>query len=58
MPPTRRDFLKATAAASVVLSAPAVHAAKAGRRYRTALIGSGWWGKVITENGKVIGTLL
>ena len=57
MPPTRRDFLKATAA-SVALSAPAVHAAKTGKRYRTALIGSGWWGKVITENGKVIGTLL
>jgi len=57
MPPTRRDFLKASAA-SAALSAPAVHAAKTGKRYRTALIGSGWWGKVITENGKVIGTLL
>ena len=39
---TRRDFLKATAAASVALSAPAVHAAKAGKKYRTALIGK--WG--------------
>ena len=49
MPFTRRAFLKASAAASMVLSAPAVHAAKAGKKYRTALIGSGWWGKVITE---------
>ena len=49
MPFTRRDFLKVSAAASVAMSAPAVHAAKAGKKYRTALIGSGWWGKVITE---------
>lgn len=54
---TRREFLKATAAASVALSAPAVHAARAGKKYRTALIGSGWWGKVITEMAMADGSV-
>ena len=54
---TRRDFLKASAAASVALSAPAIHAAKAGKKYRTALIGSGWWGKVITEMAMANGSV-
>jgi predicted dehydrogenase len=44
---SRREFVRASAAATAgaVLAAPAVlTAAKADRRYRTALVGSGWWG--------------
>ena len=42
---TRREFVRASAAAGALLAAPAViTAAKAGDRYRTALVGSGWWG--------------
>jgi predicted dehydrogenase len=42
---TRRDFVKTSVAAGLALSAPAVlTAAKAGKRFRTALVGSGWWG--------------
>jgi len=40
----RRDFLAASAAAGAALAAPAVHGAEKGKKYRTALIGSGWWG--------------
>jgi predicted dehydrogenase len=40
----RRSFLATTAAAGVALGAPAVHAAEKDKRYRTALVGSGWWG--------------
>ena len=35
MPSTRRDFLKTSAAASLALSAPVVHAAKVGKKYRS-----------------------
>lgn len=41
---TRRDFLAATAATGLSLAAPAVSGAEKNKRYRTALIGSGWWG--------------
>lgn len=42
---SRRDFLLSTAAAGALSAAPAVHArSKADPKYRTALIGSGWWG--------------
>jgi predicted dehydrogenase len=42
---TRREFVRTSAAAGALLAAPAViTAAKADRRYRTALVGSGWWG--------------
>ena len=40
----RRSFLKTSAAASVVLAAPAIRGADKSKKYRTALIGSGWWG--------------
>ena len=42
----RRTFLKSSLASGVALAAPAVIAnePKAGKKYRTALIGSGWWG--------------
>jgi len=41
---TRRDFLAATAATGAALAAPAVHGAQKNKKYRAALVGSGWWG--------------
>ncbi|HEV3162928.1 MAG TPA: Gfo/Idh/MocA family oxidoreductase [Isosphaeraceae bacterium] len=42
---TRRDFAKASVAAGAVLSVPNVlAAAKASKKYKTALVGTGWWG--------------
>ncbi len=42
----RRAFLKSSLASGVALSAPAIIAgeSKSDKRYRTALIGTGWWG--------------
>lgn len=40
----RRTFLKSTLASGVVLGAPNVLTAARDKKYRTALIGSGWWG--------------
>jgi len=41
----RRQFLSASTAAGLGFAAgPFVHAADAARTFRTALIGSGWWG--------------
>lgn len=46
MTQSRRQFLGAAAATGLILSAPFVHAqGKVDRIFRTALIGSGWWGK-------------
>lgn len=39
----RREFLKSTIAAGVALGSPALFGAET-RTYRTALIGTGWWG--------------
>lgn len=47
MPLTRRRFLAAATAGATALSpfaAPFVHGANKARQYRTALIGTGWWG--------------
>ncbi len=42
---TRRDFVKTSVAAGLALTAPAfVRGTKADGKYRTALVGSGWWG--------------
>lgn len=41
---TRRSFLAASAVAGAAFAAPAVHGADKNHRYRTALVGSGWWG--------------
>ncbi len=41
---TRRKFLGAGAAAGLAFAAPAVHGAQKNRKFRTAIIGSGWWG--------------
>ena len=41
----RRQFVRGSVAAGTLLAAaPFVRAADTGRKYRTALIGSGWWG--------------
>lgn len=44
MPVKRRTFLAGTAAAAALVSAPKIHAASKDKKYRTALIGTGWWG--------------
>ena len=46
---TRRRFLKTAAAASVSFNAAPLIGANPGGKYRTALIGSGWWGKNILK---------
>jgi predicted dehydrogenase len=44
----RRDFLGATATAGLLLSSsPSILGQNSGRKYRTAIIGCGWWGKNI-----------
>jgi predicted dehydrogenase len=45
----RRRFLRATATASLVINAVPLLGAEPDRKYRTALIGSGWWGKNILK---------
>jgi predicted dehydrogenase len=45
----RRRFLQTTAAASLVFGAVPLIAAEPGRKYRTAVLGSGWWGKNILK---------
>lgn len=41
----RRQFIQSTTATGIALSGvPFVHAAPKAKQYRTALIGSGWWG--------------
>lgn len=45
LPFNRRQFVRGSVAAGTLLAtAPFVRAADTGRKYRTALIGSGWWG--------------
>ena len=48
MSATRRQFLQsslaASAAAGAVLAAPAIRGQEKAKRYRTALVGTGWWG--------------
>src|SRR5712671_185063 len=48
MSATRRHFLQsslaASAAAATALAAPAIRGQDKAKRYRTALIGTGWWG--------------
>jgi predicted dehydrogenase len=47
MSTTRREFIHsslAAGAAAAALAAPAVHAQDKAKKYRTALIGTGWWG--------------
>jgi len=55
MPVNRRTFLKASVASGMAIVAPNILIG-AGRKYRTALIGSGWWGmnicRVAIQSGK------
>jgi predicted dehydrogenase len=51
----RRTFLATTAAATAMASAPKVHAASKDKKYRTALIGSGWWGMNILREAMAAG---
>ncbi len=57
----RRQFIQSAAVAGTLAATPAIHARKnKAKRYRTALIGSGWWGMNIlkealaAENVKVV----
>ncbi|HMJ90577.1 MAG TPA: Gfo/Idh/MocA family oxidoreductase [Candidatus Acidoferrum sp.] len=45
----RRQFIRSAAAASVAFNAWPLAAAEPGRKFRIALIGSGWWGKNILK---------
>jgi len=51
----RRRFLESIAAGSVVLQAPFILAQSSERKHRTALIGSGWWGKNILQEAMASG---
>ena len=51
----RRRFLAASAATSTLVTAPAIHAQAKAKRYRTALIGSGWWGMNILREAMAHG---
>ena len=55
----RRSFLRSTAAAGLTLAAPAIIGAaeqpKSGKQYRTALIGTGWWGMNILREAVAAG---
>ncbi len=51
----RRDLIKAAAAGAAISGAPRVHAASKGKKYRTALIGSGWWGMNILKEAMAAG---
>ena len=43
----RRNFITTSVAAGVALPAIPLLGAETARKYRTALIGSGWWGRNI-----------
>ena len=48
---TRRTFMKGAAASGIILSAPAIVGveSKGSNQYRTAVLGSGWWGMNIAR---------
>lgn len=52
---SRRHFLAATAAGSSLVAAPAIHAQSKAKQYRTALVGSGWWGMNILREAMAHG---
>ena len=51
----RRRFIQSTALAGATAAAPSIHAQSKGKRYRTALIGSGWWGMNILKEAMSAG---
>mgnify|MGYP001002739171 CR=1 FL=1 len=49
----RRQFIQSAAVAGALAGAPAIHAKRnKAKRYRTALIGSGWWGMNILKEAR------
>lgn len=54
---SRRRLLQAAAGTAVFAGAPAVHAAPRDRQYRTALIGTGWWGMNILREALAAGNV-
>jgi predicted dehydrogenase len=52
----RRTFLKTSLISGLAISAPAILKAQTNKKYRTALIGSGWWGmnigRVAVQSGQ------
>jgi predicted dehydrogenase len=52
----RRSFVQSTVASGLLLgAAPRIHAASKAKKYRTALIGSGWWGMNILKEAMAAG---
>tara|TARA_R110002073_G_scaffold11898_1_gene53563 strand:- start:2772 stop:4094 length:1323 start_codon:yes stop_codon:yes gene_type:complete len=51
----RRAFIASSVAASTLAAAPKIHAASKDKKYRTALIGSGWWGMNILREAMASG---
>ncbi len=52
----RRQFIQAAAATGAMIGGvPFVHAQSKGKKYRTALIGSGWWGMNILQEAMAAG---
>ncbi len=51
----RRQFVTSCAATGLALAAPAVHAAPRDKKYRTVLVGSGWWGMNILREAIAAG---
>ena len=55
---TRRHFIRNTAVAGTLLSAaPFIRAADPAKKFRTALIGCGWWGKNILKEAIASGRI-
>jgi len=51
----RRTFIASTVATTAALSAPMIRASSKDKKYRTALIGSGWWGMNILREAMAAG---
>ncbi|MBM4028160.1 MAG: Gfo/Idh/MocA family oxidoreductase, partial [Planctomycetes bacterium] len=51
----RRSFLKSSVTAGLALGFPAIATAQRSKTYRTALIGSGWWGTNILREAAASG---
>ncbi|HXE52697.1 MAG TPA: Gfo/Idh/MocA family oxidoreductase [Tepidisphaeraceae bacterium] len=52
---TRRQFIQTAAAAGAALSAPFILGAQRDQKFRTALIGCGWWGKNVLHEAMASG---
>lgn len=55
MPVDRRTFLKSSLATGLTVGFPAIARAQRNKTYRTALIGSGWWGTNILREAVASG---